>query len=150
MMGGVAVLAIWMLALVGASCGGAGRDPWLAALRKERLATMVLPGGKLVLNSETKEHTSLGKPITARILRVYAFRDPHAATVSRNHAIRAAIASGWHVNPERIDPAGPYYGSKKLSPGAATLAIGKFPSDGVVKVSIQLDQGACPRELCGQ
>ena len=46
MMGGVAVLAIWMLALVGASCGGAERDPWLAALRKERLATMVLPGRK--------------------------------------------------------------------------------------------------------
>jgi hypothetical protein len=97
-----------------------------------------------------QEHTSLGKPITARILRAYAFRDPHAATVSRNHAIRAAIASGWHMNPERIDPLGPYYGSKKLSPGPATLAIGKFPSDGVVKVSILLDQGACPRELCGQ
>ena len=146
----VPVLTIWMLAVVGAACGGAESDPWLAALRKERLATMALPGGKLVLNAETKEHTSLGKPISARILRVYAFSDPRQATVSRDNAIKAATASGWRINPNRIDSTGPYYGSKKLSPGDATLTIGNFTSDGVPKVSIQLDQGACPAELCGR
>jgi hypothetical protein len=52
----------------------------LAALKKERLATMKLPGGRLVLQSDidADSHPALfsSKPADASILRVFAYSDP--------------------------------------------------------------------------
>jgi hypothetical protein len=144
------VAAIWMLSIAGSACGGAETDPWLAALRHEPLARMVPPGGKLVLNVETEAHRALSKPITAEVFRVFSYRNADRATRGRDAVIEAATSSGWHVNPTRLDPTGPFYGSKKLSPGGATLTVGSYKADGVYKVSVALEQGACPRELCGK
>ena len=147
---GILVAAVSMLSVSAVACGTAETDPWLAALRKERLATMVPPGGKLALDVETESHAAFSKPVPASILRAFAYSNPDRATRGRDAAIKAAMSSGWRVNLERKYPSDPFFGSKQLSPGGATLTIGRYKSGGVFKVSIQLEQGACPRQLCGR
>ena len=140
-------MAVLSVAAVG--CGKQETDPWLAALRDEPVATMVPPGGKLVLAVETEPHTALGKPVKARILRRFSFGDEARAVHGRDAVVDAATSSGWRVNTHPVHTGDPLYGAKRLPVGAATLAIGEYRNADGYQVSVQLDQGACPEGLCG-
>ena len=133
-----------------AGCGNDdGDDPWLKAVRKEQVATIVPPGGRLVLATETEAHTALSKPVTAHVLRVFEYGDAEAADRGRAAVVEAATSSGWRVNTEPSHPGGPLFGAKKLSVGDATLSIGDYRSSDGYRVSVRLEQRTCPRELCG-
>jgi hypothetical protein len=124
-------------------------DPKLAALKREPLAKLTLSGGRVVLLLELEEHNAWSKPITAEIQRVFAFDDRTSARKGRIRAIEAARSSGWHVNLDRQYATDPFWGSKTLATGEATLSIADFKSEGVWKVSIQLEHTPCTA-LCGR
>jgi hypothetical protein len=145
---GILVAAMSLTSLSAVACGKAGTEPWLAALEKDRLATMIPPGGRLVLDVENDAHHAFSKPIDARILRVFTYRNPARAARGRSAAIKAAISSGWHVNLHREYPSEPFFGGKRLAPGGATLIIGYYAKGRVFNLTIQLEQGACTA-LCG-
>jgi hypothetical protein len=140
---------VLLLTLAAAGCGSDdGGDPWLPALRKERVAAIVPPGGKLVLTSETAPHSALGKPVTAHILRVFAYSDLDAARGGRDAVAEEARSSGWRVNANPLHPGGPLWGAKRLSAGDATLSIGEYASSEGARVSVRIEQGECARQLC--
>ena len=141
---------VLLLTLAAAGCGNddGGGDPWLQAIRKERVAAMTPPGGKLVLTSETEPHDVLSKPVTAHILRVFAYDDAAAAGRGREAVADEARSSGWRVNAEALHPGGPLWGAKQLSVGDATLTIGEYPSSEGARVSVRIEQGKCARQLC--
>lgn len=138
-----------LLTLAAAGCGNDdGGDPWLPALRKERVAAIVPPGGKLVLTSETEPHNALSKPVTAHVLRVFAYGDAAAASRGRDAVVEAARSSGWRVNEEPLHAGGPLWGAKRLPVGDATLSIGEYASPEGARVSVRIEQGKCARQLC--
>jgi len=140
---------VLLLTLAAAACGNDdGGDPWLPALHKERVATLVPPGGKLVLASETEPHNAFSKPVTAHILRVFSYGDLAAARRGRDAAAQAARSSGWRVNAKPLHPGGPLWGAKRLSIGDATLSIGEYASPEGARVSVRIEQGKCARQLC--
>jgi hypothetical protein len=120
----------------------------LAALKKEPLATMKLPGGRLVLQSEIEAdpHPALypSKPSVASLTRVFAYTDPERARRGRVAAVAAAQAGGWNLKPEREDES-PIWGRKRLATGGITLIIGWYEdkNEGVHKVSITLEHRPC-------
>jgi hypothetical protein len=131
-------------------CGKRKPDPWLAALRQERLARLVPPGGSPIVNVETNTRdTAFSKPNAATISRGFSYRTRDRAVHGRNVALRAAVATGWRVNRQRTTPAQPYYGWKRLPLGEATVIIGEYKKGNRFRVTIQLQQGACPLDLCG-
>jgi hypothetical protein len=124
-------------------------DPKLAALKREPIAKLTLPGGSVVLRLELEEHSAWSKPVTAEIMRVFAFDDRSGATKGRVRAIEAARSSGWHINLNRQYATDPFRGSKTLATGEATLSIADYKSEGAWKVSIQLEHSPCTA-LCGR
>jgi hypothetical protein len=145
-LGRVLVLAVCGLS---AACGDAKPDPWLEALKSERLATTAPSGARLVLNIENEKDTAFSKPIRARVLRAFAFGDRAARERGLASVIRTARASGWRVDSGLRYPSDPYFGAKRLAVGPATLTIGHFEKAGSYRLSIKIEEGACPRDLCG-
>ena len=135
--------------LLVAGCGDSEPDPWLTALQHERLATMVPPGGKLVLDAAFEGHDGFPKPTRARVSRVFAFRSRGAATRGRDAVLAAADSSGWNVDRRRDYTADPFYGSKRLPLGGATLTVGRYRKGDAFDVSVRLEEGECPPQLCG-
>ena len=129
-----------------AGCGNQG--PELAALRTEKLATVAPTGGSLVLETETDDHTSLGKPIKAQVYRVFAFHDHDKAIAARELFKRTALDSGWEIAPASESRFDLVYGSKNLGTGAAMLTIATYEYGGVNRVSILLEHRACPAAMC--
>ena len=120
----------------------------LAALKTERLATMKLPGGRLVLQSEidADDRPALfsSKPSDASITRVFAYSDAKRAQQGLVAALAAARASGWRLSLEGARES-PIFGRKRLSTGGITLIIGWYEDkdDNVHKVSIRLEHRPC-------
>ncbi len=143
----LAVLGLLLSALA-VACGKAAPDPWLTALRQERLATVVPLGGKLVFNFAEGEHEDFyGNPVDAQITRAFAYRNAARAVRARNAAVEAAVADSWHMQLVRKYPDEPFFGSKRLSPGLATLSIGTIIRAHRFEVTVRLEEGACGR-LC--
>ena len=101
-----------------------------------------------MLTSETEPHNAFSKPVTAHILRVFAYGDADAARRGRDAVAEEATSSGWRVNAEPLHPGGPLWGAKRLSIGDATLSIGEYPSSEGARVSVRIEQGECARQLC--
>jgi hypothetical protein len=136
-----------LLSVLAVGCGKAAPDPWLTALRQERLATFVPLGGKLVLNFAEGEHEDFyGNQVDAQISRVFAYRSAVRAVRARGAAVRAAVADGWHVKLVRRYPDEPFFGSKRLSPGASTLTIGTIVRAHRFEVTVRLEEGACGQQ----
>jgi hypothetical protein len=145
-LGRVLVLAVCGLS---AACGDAKPDPWLEALKAEPLATTAPAGARLILDVENGEEKAFSKPIPARVLRAFAFSDRAARERGLATVIRTASASGWRVDSRPRYPSDPYFGAKRLAVGPATLTIGHFEKAGSYRLSVKIEEGACPRELCG-
>jgi len=149
------ILLVVLVALVvgvfvtGCVIGQGHEDPTkLAALKKERLATMKLPGGRLVLQSEIEADPRPAlypsKPSDASLARVFAYTDPERARRGRIAAVAAARASGWKLKRQREEES-PIWGRKKLATGGITLIIGWYEdrTEGVHKVSVKLEHRPC-------
>ena len=146
---------VWLLtavALIGSatSCQSGGKqrgdDPTLEALVREPVATLKLPGGKVVVDVRAEAITG-GKSIPARILRVFAFGTPARARAGRTAAVNAAVADGWDITRGPRPTA--LFGAKTLASGPAMLVIQQYNEDGIDKVSIRLEHIRCPSTLCG-
>ena len=143
--GRVLVLAVCGLSV---ACGDAKPDPWLEALKADRLATTAPSGARLILDIENEKDTAFSKPIRARVLRVFAFSGRAARERGLATVIRTARASGWRVDSRLEYPSDPYFGAKRLAVGGATLTIGHYQKVGSYRLSIKIEEGACPRALC--
>lgn len=135
--------------LTGCILDGGREDPTeLAALKKERLATMKLPGGRLVfqyeIEADSRPALYPSKPSVASLARVFAYTDPALARRGRSAAVAAARASGWNLRAERTEES-PIWGRKRLATGGITLIIGWYQdrTDGLHKVSVKLEHQPC-------
>jgi len=145
------VLLLTAVAVIGsaASCqpGGEQRgDPTLEALLSEPVATLKLPGGKVVVDLRAEGITG-GKSVPARILRVFAFGTPARARAGRATAVNAAVTDGWDITRGPRPTA--LFGAKTLASGHAMLVIQQYNEDSIDKVSIRLEHIRCPSTLCG-
>jgi len=126
------------------ACGKAAPGPWLTALRQERVATLVPLEGKLVFRFAADEHKDFyGNQVDAQILRTFAYRNAARAVRARDAAVKAAVEDGWHVKLARSYPNEPFFGSKTLPPGPATLSIGTVIGAHRFEVTMRLAEGAC-------
>jgi hypothetical protein len=118
----------------------------LAKLEKEQLARITFRRGKLVSRLQVEEHTSLGKPVPAKIYRVFRFRNGEDAREAQLRALVAARATGWQVNRRKDELPNWLYGAK----AGMTLYIHRFEEDRVHKLSLSLFSIACPEALCSE
>jgi hypothetical protein len=66
----------------------------------------------LVLNVENEEGVAFSKPIPARVVRVFEYRDRDARERGLDFVIRTARATGWRVGGRLAYPMDPYFGAK--------------------------------------
>lgn len=95
----LAILAAALVALsVAGSCArprSEGGDPALTALHSDPMATWQPAGSQLVDTVSQRQGRTLGKPVPAMLLRVFAL-DEHAGTDAvLSAAADAAVAAGW-------------------------------------------------------
>jgi hypothetical protein len=71
-----------------------GSDPKLSALESDPMAKATFPHTTLVDNHTQKSGTTLGKPISAEVLRVFQFSGVSASELIRQ-ALTKAQDTGW-------------------------------------------------------
>ena len=164
----IVLVIVTVVSLTRCSLFGEDRvdPPKLAALKTEPLATMRLPGGKLLFQFEQDADPQPafdieGGGTDAKLVRAFGYPDAVRARQGRAAAIKAAQASGWKLRVTPQDPNEPglesrepepvVFGRKALVTGGVTLIIGAYwdKADGRYKVSIDFEHRKCPPELCG-
>ena len=104
-----------------------GEEPsaQLRALEADPLATYVPPGGTLVDRASQNEGSALGKPVSARVRRMFELA-PGNADEALAHARAAATSAGWTLSaPSQAFP-NVLVGDKRLPTGRAQLGVTVF------------------------
>jgi len=121
----------------------------LAALEMDPLASF-RPAGAIILVDLRAGGITGNKPVPARLLRVFGFKDSGDADGGRRAAVDAASTEGWDIGPSnRPSRAKAYFGAKSLPTGHAMVEIRQYKEEGVDKLSIRLEHTPCPSILCG-
>lgn len=99
----------------------------LRALRADPMATYAPPGGELVDTDEQNEGTTFGKPVAARVSRMFELPAGDAERELAD-AVAAAVAAGWTIEgePERSLGDLVALGDRELPTGRAQLALTLF------------------------
>ena len=112
----VAALAVLVVVL------SRGEEPSarLQALKEDLMAAYAPPGGRLVDTEARNEGTALGRPVQARLTRLFALpaaKGPAALADARE----AAAAAGWTAN--GAADAAPFIAGKRLPSGRVELTV---------------------------
>ncbi|HET8953608.1 MAG TPA: hypothetical protein VFN44_24005 [Solirubrobacteraceae bacterium] len=112
----VAALAVVVVVL------SRGQEPSarLQALEEDRMAAYVPPAGRLVDTESRNEGTALGRPVPARLTRLFALPSADGSAALAD-ARRAAAAAGW--TPNGAADAAPLIAGKRLPSGRVELTV---------------------------